>query len=185
MEPCSTVNETVPSPWASWKLLILGFSWHIFQGWGRQWEQKGKKVSDNVFDINLRYSLSSPNQSRLPLWIKVRTVHKTKIITKRNISHPLTNQNKAMKVVYPKQGRENLKEIVSSISKHPDRTQINKGLKTILHYKQNVFFTHQLSVLDPKFPRMWSRIALLTTYGWSKVGVIQDIMTWDWILECM
>lgn len=77
--------------------------------------KRKKKVSDNVFDINPRYSLSSPNQPRLPLWRKVRTAHKTKIITKRNISHPLTNQNKAVKVIYPKQGRENLKEIVYSI----------------------------------------------------------------------
>lgn len=46
-----------------------------------------------------------------------------------------------MKVIYPKQGRENLKEIVSSILKHPDRTQINKDLKTILYYRQHVFFT--------------------------------------------
>lgn len=111
-------------------------------GLGQTVRAKGEKVSDNVFDINPRYSLSSPNQPRLPLWRKVRTVHKTKIITKRNISYPLTNQNKAMKVIYPKQGRENLKEIVSSILKHPDRTQINKDLKTILYYRQHVFFTH-------------------------------------------
>lgn len=77
--------------------------------------KRKKKVSNNVFDINPRYSLSSPNQPRLPLWRKVKTAHKTKTITKRNISHPLTNQNKAVKVMYPKQGRENLKEIVYSI----------------------------------------------------------------------